>query len=284
MLKSRNYHIVRHMVNALEIWGELCQPLGNITPNAQDILERGATDFDIPYDPNDSTEPKNYKVNLYTLQYMGMHIKQNIKVFKKYLKPWLKDNQGEIIFIDLGCGPMTSGLALAEVMSKQINYSDYKNNVTYLGIDISQNMVERALSINDEYQIFNADRFQVIRTDKFEANQLPKSTNFDIAILNMSFVLAPNTNKVENQSEWIEDLAHAWNQFATTLPNLQETRAIYMNPNNSSLHFYWDKFQQSLKEYNNINNFAYTSIGRETVKIPNLPNSVVASQIVGKRQ
>ncbi len=44
------------------------------------------------------------------------------------------------LFVDFGCGPMTSGIMLAEMLSV---YGDkYHDNLIYVGIDSSKNYVQ----------------------------------------------------------------------------------------------------------------------------------------------
>lgn len=183
------------MVDALEVWKELsCQVRGvedfflrkcEHADLGKGILERGSTDFDTKYAPDDPDEKPTYKTDLYIRIYMDMHIKQNRTVLEKYLGRTLR-NRMHIVFVDFGCGPMTSGLVLAEILSR--HDEDYEKKFIYLGIDASQNMVERAKRINEQHKIFAPDRFGIVQGKTFDFSDsvvektLGSTTQVDLAV------------------------------------------------------------------------------------------------------
>ena len=270
-------------VNALEIWKRLRESVGETAQQyywkklgsginlSEKVLERGGADFDQKYFPDDPDEEVFFKTDLYIWQYMDMHLKQNLVVLRKYLND-LTEGSCSIFFIDFGCGPMTSGLALAEIISNR--------NVYYYGIDVSQNMVESANWINKNYNIFDPDRFKVIQANTLndKIKELSSTKNFNLAVLSMSFVMAPGTNKAPNQDAWARGLAQKWDQFSEFFP---ETRAIYINPDFYGAHVYWDKFCSALQQ---SQVFSYTGGEQESISIPTLPNPIIAAQMIGKRK
>ena len=270
-------------VNALDIWGKISESVGETAQQyywkklgsginlSEKVLERGGADFDQKYFPDDPDEEVFFKTDLYIWQYMDMHLKQNLEVLRKYLND-LTEGSRSIFFIDFGCGPMTSGLALAEIISNR--------NVYYCGIDVSQNMAESANWINEQHEIFDPDRFKVIQANTLndKIKELSSSKNFDLAVLSMSFVMAPGTNKAPNQDAWVRDFAQKWDQF---LKIFSETRAIYINPDYSPAHVYWDKFCWELQK---SQVFSYTGGEQEAISIPTLPNPIIAAQMLGKRK
>jgi len=105
-----------------------------------DILDRGKTKFDNNYE---GREPSD-KVLLYCYFNMKKHFFTSIAVFKKVWKSLhqiFTDKKYSPIFIDLGCGPLTSGLAIAELFQSETGKPLLMN---YIGIDISQAMIEKA--------------------------------------------------------------------------------------------------------------------------------------------
>lgn len=97
------------------------------------ILEQGRTNFDESFKGLTSKE----KVLIYCLHYMPMHLFSSYHIFTKYLP--LVNNK--VVFVDFGCGPLTSGIAFWATFS---GYSD----ITYFGIDSSDWMRDKAQEIN----------------------------------------------------------------------------------------------------------------------------------------
>lgn len=236
---SRMRKIVRGRemsINAMRIWNKLAAECGQakryydrkgIGKNA--ILKRGAADFDQKCFPDDGQEREHYRADYYVSPdgYMDMHIEQNMAALKHCFK-------GEIplpmLFVDFGCGPMTAGLALAEVLSGKT--ADYKRETAYYGVDASRNMVNKAESINKQYRLFAPERFTVERCKEFNPQKIP---NFlpkpRIAVLCLSFVLAPGTLRTDApQNESVRALAVNWREYVARETQCRETRIVYLNP------------------------------------------------------
>ena len=113
--------------------------------HTKQILERGRAHFNT--DPDGLTS--HDKVIIYCYYYMQMHIVSSFHVFKKsdsLLKEYIRDPNKNIVFIDFGCGPLTSGVALAGYYrsldkDKQLDFH-------YIGIDNSEAMICKATEIS----------------------------------------------------------------------------------------------------------------------------------------
>ena len=68
------------------------------------VLDRGRTNFDESYQNYISED----KVLLYCVYYMPMHLYSSYHFYTRHI-PLIGIN--DIIFIDFGCGPLTSGIA-----------------------------------------------------------------------------------------------------------------------------------------------------------------------------
>ncbi len=261
------------------------------------ILERGSTNFDEKYTGDEHEQPY-YKSSLYISCYMNMHIEQNLAVLKKYLNDLLENRQ-HIIFVDFGCGPMTSGLALAEILLEHDR--DYKEKVTYLGVDASQNMVERAKWINKQYEIFRPNRFNVVHDTKLCAEMMtnfPFATEADLAILSLSFVLAKGTYKCPTEKDELKkrdlEFSETWDRYVSNLPNLEglnEIRIVYLNPSvsvvtlsQSYIHANWIDFTKALSARKIGDFFSYTGGDVERITVPELQKPVMAAQMIGKKK
>lgn len=116
----------------------------NIPAVLNDILERGRTDFNAPYKELGPEE----KVLLYCYFNMKKHFFTSYAVFQRMkttFETFFADDVYEPIFIDLGCGPLTSGLALADLMNTEVGKPI---KLTYIGIDIAKSMLNKALEFS----------------------------------------------------------------------------------------------------------------------------------------
>ncbi|MXV85709.1 hypothetical protein F4X88_02615 [Candidatus Poribacteria bacterium] len=104
----------------------------------EDVLERGSTDFDQNYR---SEHAGNYtpeqKVLLYCATYMPMHLYSAYHFYSNHLRHLTEYRN--IVFIDFGCGPLTSGIAFWAATAQ--------GNITYIGVEKSEYMLNKAREI-----------------------------------------------------------------------------------------------------------------------------------------
>ncbi len=100
------------------------------------ILEQGQAYFDESSEGFSSED----LVLLYCVNYMPMHLYSSYHIFTTKL---FLPVSSKVIFIDFGCGPLTSGIAFwaAARGTRQID-------ITYVGIDNSQTMLSMAKKMN----------------------------------------------------------------------------------------------------------------------------------------
>ncbi len=241
------------VVDALKIWRKLknlpdcteaVNRLNALGLSKEDVLDHGSADFDKPLGGQEA----KHKVYYYISQdgYMDMHLQQNIEAFKTCLEPTLFQN-GDVLFVDLGCGPMTAGLALADVVTREFDVADYKERIAYLGIDISKNMCAVARRINEKYNVYSC--FKVVKADGFDPQIIETlKRNYTTAILNFSYVLSPRTYKHSNQELEAKKLAQNWHNFVVGHAGFQHTRIIYHNPDTAYSHKNWEEFCAILRK------------------------------------
>jgi len=105
-----------------------------------DVIVHGRTDFTMGY----RTITPDEKVLLYCFFNMKMHFFSSYEVFNfvyESLAGVFSNADYPPLFVDLGCGPMTSGLALADILSER---TGRPARLKYVGIDIAPAMLRRA--------------------------------------------------------------------------------------------------------------------------------------------
>ena len=96
--------------------------------------KRGSTHFDKEFE---GLSPED-KVSLYCLYYVPMHLFSSYHVFTKYLTL----ASDKIVFIDFGCGPLTSGIAFLAAFERH-------SDITCISIDESRVMRDKASMSTD---------------------------------------------------------------------------------------------------------------------------------------
>lgn len=253
----------------------------NISENR--ILEQGSANFDEMIVRNE--EKAWYRAAYYAGDrgYMKMHIRQNRTAFRHHrlVKNLLKKRT---LIVDFGCGPMTSGVMLADTLSESM--PDYKNQVIYVGIDVSQNMCEIAERVNtiqvdshifDKSYILNNDTLNLQDLDRIVLEQFQP----DVSVLSLSYVLAPDTYNGDHAATI--ELAKKWRNFNRQLDCCRESYIIYTNPRFTAAHRNWDYIVQ---EFKNVSprGWKYEVSERKSVSVDGLQNPVVTQMISGKKR
>ncbi|MDD9799764.1 MAG: hypothetical protein OXU29_04810 [Gammaproteobacteria bacterium] len=214
----------------------------------ENILKQGSADFDVPYDNENNT----YKVEAYVNYYMLMHYSANVAVFKNLTDIFDNITKSQrILFVDYGCGPMTSGLALLRRLDKL----RAKEDVAYRGIDKSARMLEKAGQINMDCGFFSdAEFFSSI--DCAVANAKEVVSSDCVVIVNFSYVLSPSTHRggVDNLINAIINLANA------TIGAKSCMYVVYSNPSVHSFHHNWHVVRAKFAE-----KFTYNEIGESPI-------------------
>ena len=228
------------------------------------ILEQGQSNFD----QKSFDEPSNRyyypkdKVSIYCVHYMPMHLFGSYHVFTNCLTSVSEDNK--IVFIDFGCGPLTSGIAFWAFAGQ--------SNITYLGIDSSQMMLDKAIEIN-EYGPYGRDPF----FSKFRATKAISDYGYLLALLdkyiekgdgtqiifNFCYFLASETININNLSGVLVRVMEEYSQHNMCL--------VYQNPDHRSfygsvrsrLYGKWEKLKTNLSVFksqvtqSNVQTFSY---------------------------
>ena len=190
------------------------------------ILSQGQSNFDeVSFDKpsNEYYFPKD-KVSIYCVHHMPRHLFGSYHIFTNCLAPINKKNR--VVFIDFGCGPLTSGIAFRAFAGAC--------DIAYLGIDSSQTMLNKAAAINtygpNMYREPFFDRIALIR----DSDSLPRLLDRYIEngdrtqiIFNFCYFFSSPTLDIEDLSDVLLQILTEYNQHKTCF--------IYQNPDHQSL-------------------------------------------------
>ncbi|WP_339367236.1 class I SAM-dependent methyltransferase [Picosynechococcus sp. PCC 7002] len=185
-------------------------------------------------------------VILYCRHYMQMHLASSRYLFKlfsmaKSTVDYPLHTDG-VTMIDFGCGPMTSGLALATHIQE---LHQKKATINYIGIDHSAAMLEMAAVFSDRRELFTtASNFQFQQKchhaeELIEMiNHLEKDGPKSTIILNFSYLFASET--LDHKQ-----LAHTINGL---LKYFGERKIVFFfqNPPGDYLNKKWILFKEEL--------------------------------------
>ena len=190
------------------------------------ILRQGQSNFDeVSFDKPSSEYyfPKD-KVSIYCVHHMPRHLFGSYHIFTNYLTPISEKNK--VLFIDFGCGPLTSGIAFRTFAGQR--------DITYLGIDSSQTMLDKAASINkygpNKYEEPFFDKFELMRNWNYLTGLLDKYIeNGDTTqlIFNFCYFFSSPTLDINSLSDVLTQIMKKYNQHKICL--------IYQNPDHRSL-------------------------------------------------
>ena len=167
-----------------------------------EIIKFGQANFDTNYNNLNPTQI----VKLYCYLNMRKHYFSSLYLFERCT--WLKkiiSNQGRTKFIDIGCGPATSGIALTDYLNSE---AESQKQFDYFGIDIYQSMLEAAsyLMTNQVYKNVNYQQYEKsIKT--IDTNYL---TNANSILLNACYLFASPSLEIDDLVEDINSLLNAY--------------------------------------------------------------------------
>lgn len=203
------------------------------------ILQQGRADFNTDSDGLTASQ----KVDLYCYYYFQMHFTSTYSFIEKennYLINLIKNKN--IWFVDIGCGPFTSGLAFSFWLDKITIDKPY--SVNYIGVDISASMLNKAKSVKQAYGcenfnscVFIYDKSQVIDNIKNEG----LDPNESVIIINYSYLFASHSLDVD---EFVKFTKSIINKFY----NINGERIIILqqNPKCDELNKNWRDYKNKL--------------------------------------
>ena len=228
------------------------------------ILRQGQSNFDETSFDKPSNEyyfPRD-KVSIYCVHHMPRHLFSSYHIFKNCLTP-ISENS-KVVFIDFGCGPLTSGIAFQTFAGQ--------SDIIYLGIDSSRTMLDKAAVINrygpNTYREPFFDKFALIHDYNYDTlnrlldTYIEKGDGTQI-IFNFCYFFSSPTLDINNLSDVLIQTMKAYNQHKACL--------IYQNPDHRllsgsrrlRLYGKWEKLKTNLSAFrtqviqSNVETFSY---------------------------
>ncbi len=200
-----------------------------------DILNRGKTKFDERYE---GLEPSD-KVLLYCYFNMKKHFFTSVAVFKKVWKSLhqiFTNKKYSPVFIDLGCGPLTSGLAIAELFQ---NETGEPLRMNYIGIDISNAMIEKAKEFSQSDLFHQETTFSFFKNWNDITNEKLK----ELAGKNNPFFLNASYLFANLSANVVDDLVIFVRKLVSEFKNVH---FIFQNPDRVDRNENWERFKKQL--------------------------------------
>lgn len=225
------------------------------------ILEGGLADFD---ESSEDFSPED-KALFYSYNYMPMHLFSSYHIFKNYLPP-ISD---KVVFIDFGCGPLTSGIAFWAAFTGQCN-------ITYIGIDKSNTMRNIARRINQYGPSGNGEGFYKDFHIGRDYNGLPGFLSDEIKLDNPAGTLVIFNFCYFLQSKTLEGPSEIENLGNVLCDADIDTKAcmVYQDPVNDEFQARWYNLKSCIIKFSSMyemSNFNWQDSTKKTgIKFDNL--------------
>lgn len=222
----------------------ILQPIDNNAKNKQrsEILKQGRANFDTS---SNGLTPAQ-KVDLYCYHYFQMHFSSSYAFYaeeKELIIDLIKDC--EVHFIDVGCGPMSSGLAFNCWLNK---FAKEHKEINYYGIDLSSTMTTKANEIEKGKNVsFRFKNFITLNKKGELLKKIKESKGNKLTqavIINYSFLFASDSLVV---TDFVKFTNEVYDFFKDEEGDFDKLVVFYQNPTMSSLNTKWNDYKKSLK-------------------------------------
>ena len=179
------------------LWNNVLLGLDTYTIRSE-VINFGQANFDKPYK---NLQPSDI-VKLYCYFNMRKHYYSSVYLFERC--SWIKklaNNVGCLKFIDVGCGPGTSGIALTDYL---LSIESLNQQFDYIGIDYYDSMLKAAedLMTNAVYNKCN----NIVFTKSISNLQSVDFNNANSILLNTCYLFASPTLNIDLLSTEINSL------------------------------------------------------------------------------
>jgi hypothetical protein len=204
------------------------------------VLIMGKTNFDEGYE----TLTGKDKVDLYCFFNMKKHYFSYYALFSIFYDVILsKEEMSKINFIDIGCGPATSGLSFIELI-KEKRYVIEK--LSYFGVDTSKNMLEKAHYLIKKLDYPCECNF-IVSMD--EIKEIIDAAEY-VTVINSSYLFASESLDTKVESD----------KFKSKFKNFSKVFILYQNSAKEESNKKWEEFKNlipTIVHFSNIKEVKY---------------------------
>lgn len=217
------------------------------------IVGRGQARFDEPFN---GLTPED-RVLMYCYDSMQQHVVSQLYIFekhKRFFNKYLFESSKKILFVDFGCGPLSSGIALAEHYLESQPNNREKINFNYIGIEQSNSMLMKAERISLESSLFHSgSTFNFF--NPYDRNISPFNTTLfscidsyidetALVILNFSYFFASSSLEVSKLIHFVQNILDEY--------QLTQICLIFQNPQGGSFNAKWNSFKNGVTEFQSV--------------------------------
>jgi hypothetical protein len=214
------------------VWNNILLGLDTFTIRSE-VINFGQANFDKPYK---KLQPADI-VKLYCYFNMRKHYYSSLYLFERC--SWIKklvSKEGCLKFIDVGCGPATSGIALTDYLHSTMSS---KQQFDYIGVDYYDSMLEAAADFmtNSVYKECTNNDFiksiTEIKNDDF--------SNANSILLNTCYLFASPTLKIDLLATEINNLLNTYSSLPRFL--------LFQNTTDESKNIKYELFKNKLLKH-----------------------------------
>ncbi|OKH53427.1 hypothetical protein NIES2101_11280 [Calothrix sp. HK-06] len=219
----------------------------------REIVGGGQADFEEPF--RGLTPEERVLVYCYNGN-MQQHTVSQLYIFEKHANIFDKyffEPERRVIFIDFGCGPLSSGIALAMYYAQVQKSNSQKFFLNYIGMDKAESMLLKAKEFSRYPNLFPQETtFYFINTYKeasifkYRLYQCLDSyiSKNALIILNFSYLFASESLDIDKLIRLIQEILSTYES--------QQVCLIFQNPPGTDLNIKWNKFQSQIKELKTV--------------------------------
>ncbi len=186
-------------------------------------------------------------VELYCYYYFQMHFSSSFAFYVSetgLLVSFIKNRN--VSFLDIGCGPFTSGLAFNQWLTRYGNLSN--GNIDYFGADTSKPMINKLANVMQNITGLNyssawasSDKNNLFAPERKPSNDYFKNR---VVIINFSYVFGSDTLTVPDMVDFINKVINLYR----TPENKKTFKCIILqqNPDYESLNKKWYEYKSQL--------------------------------------
>ncbi len=234
--------------------------MGRSWSHRSTILDRGRADFAASVSP---LTPDEMSL-LYCHHYMQMHTASGYHVFQLAVKRHRLAFPSNLVFVDLGCGPLTSGISLAWHHMAEHPNEDHGPLLHYVGIDRAPAMLARARIAAGTCGLFHRDSTFDFALPQQSYEVVPRLLNLRrstggrelVVVLNCSYFFASRLLDLERLVAFVKRLLN---------DHLAHDKAcmMFQNADKDELNLRWEQFKREVKELHSL------GCTRETIQYHN---------------